>query len=313
MSILAALVVASPVESFVPVDSHCYRLSNRPSSQDQLSSSLVYHLQEHDPIQLLVQARFSIPKSNQIQNSRSNSLLVLKSATGIITLLRIIITLLSMTSHLLMAEPDGYTVPRWGPYPSETPEQATIRRSCVVTYALVWIYPGTFARGPTQEDPLGLVFDKITIMAYPPDANDNENDQARHDILYSYGDPHKWTPVLTCTGSGSVDDPFKFEMRINERDFVAEQSNYEGPRTLALEALKMLDDESNFIVKDPSGDVILDDNGNKMLFMKILVPELEPWEPWVFQFKKIVHGQETILTEREKKRLRFYLAEAYDG
>ena len=156
---------------------------------------------------------------------------------------------------------------------------------------------------------------RAAIISRPNTAdNDSENDQARHDMVYTYGDPNQWTPFLSCfTGSGTVDDPHKFEMRITERDFIAEQSNYEGLRTVALEALKILDDESNFIVEDASGDAVLDDNGNKMLFMRILVREVEPWEPWVFYLKKIVHGQETILTEREKKRLRFYFAEAYDG
>ena len=55
--------------------------------------------------------------------------------------------------------------------------------------------------------------------------NDNEHDQARHDMLYSYGDPNKWTPFLTCTGTGSLDDPLKFEMRVTECDLIAEQSN----------------------------------------------------------------------------------------
>ena len=47
--------------------------------------------------------------------------------------------------------------------------------------------------------------------------------------------------------------------------------------------------------------------------MKVLVPQLEPWEPSVFHLKKIVPGQETALREREKRGLRFYLARAYEG
>ena len=156
---------------------------------------------------------------------------------------------------------------------------------------------------------------RAAIISRPNTAdNDSENDPARHDMLYTYGVPNKWTPFLSCsTGSGTVDDPHKSEMRMTERDSIAEQSNYEGLRTVALETLKTLGDESKFIVEDPSRDAVLDDNGNKMLFMKIPVRELEPWEPWILYFKKIVHGQATILTEREKKRLRFYFAETYDG
>ena len=33
----------------------------------------------------------------------------------------------------------------------------------------------------------------------------------------------------------------------------------------------------------------------------------------VFQFKRIVDGQETVFTEREPERLRRYLAGAFDG
>lgn len=94
-----------------------------------------------------------------------------------------------MTSHMSTAEPEGYTVPRWGPYPSQTLEQARTRRFCVIQYALVWIYTGRFLRYPNPEGHLLLGDDLINIMTYPPDNNDNENDQARDDILYSHGDP----------------------------------------------------------------------------------------------------------------------------
>ena len=72
---------------------------------------------------------------------------------------------------------------------------------------------------------------RAAIISRPYAAyNDNENDQARHDMRYSYGDPNKCTPFLTCTGTGSVDDPLKFEMRITERDFIAEQSKSDRVR-----------------------------------------------------------------------------------
>ena len=120
-----------------------------------------------------------------------------------------------------MAEPDGKTVPRWGPYPLEIPERARIRRYCEINYSLVSVHTGDFAICPSLGGHLGIGYDKITITAYPRDDSDynNKNDQARHDMLYSYGDPHKWTPLLTGTGYGLVDNPHKFEMRIKERDF----------------------------------------------------------------------------------------------
>ena len=153
----------------------------------------------------------------------------------------------------------------------------------------------------------------LNIRAYPPDENDRANDQTRDDILYSYGDPGKWACFLSSyAGSGSGTNPHNFAMTITEGEFIKETSNYAGPKTVALEALKLLDDESNFIVKDASGDAVLDDNGNKMLFVRFEDRGNQPWEPWVFQFKKIVHGQETVLTESEKKRLGLYLSGAFD-
>ena len=219
-----------------------------------------------------------------------------------------------MTSHISTAENDGYAVPRWGPYPSETPQEAKTRRFCTIEYALVCIYIGQFEKRSRLEGHLTTGDNLLKIKAYPPDENDRANDQSRDDIHYSYGDPGEWACFLSASaGSGSVDNPHNFEMMITEGDFIKETSNHEGPRTVALEALRMLDDESNFIVKDASGDAVLDDNGNKLLFVKFDDRGNQPWEPWVFHFKRVVHGQETIFTEREKKRVGLYLAGEYDG
>ena len=97
-----------------------------------------------------------------------------------------------------------------------------------------------------------------------------------------------------------MDNPHKFEIRIIENNFIAEQSNYEGPRTETLEALKMRDAKSIFIIKDASDDTVLDDNGNEMLLLKILDRGFQPQESWVFRFKKIVHAKEKVLTDGEK-------------
>ena len=80
--------IAGPVDLFVPVDYHCYhrQIDLLRKISCQLRWYIIY--QDHDPRQLLVRARFFIPKSYQIHTSRFNSLLVLKSAAGIITLSR---------------------------------------------------------------------------------------------------------------------------------------------------------------------------------------------------------------------------------
>ena len=56
---------------------------------------------------------------------------------------------------------------------------------------------------------------------------------------------------------------------------------------------------------------MLDDNGNKILLAKFVDQRNEPTEPDVFQFERTVDGKEAVLTEREKDRLRRYLAEAF--
>ena len=193
-------------------------------------------------------------------------------------------------------------------------EQPRTGRACVIKYALVCIYTGHFLMHSDPEGHLKAGDKFINIIAHPPDDNGNANDQGPDDILYSHGDPGKWARFLSRpTGSGSMDDPHTFEMRITESDFIAVTSKYDGTRTLASEAERMLDDESNLIIKDARGDAILDDNGNKMVFVRFLDRGTKPWEPWVFHLKETVHGQETALTEREKKRLESYLAGAYDG
>ena len=57
----------------------------------------------------------------------------------------------------------------------------------------------------------------------------------------------------------------------------------------------------------------MDDNGNKILLAKFVDQRNEPTEPDVFQFERTVDGKEAVLTEREKDRLRRYLAEAFGG
>lgn len=51
---------------------------------------------------------------------------------------------------------------------------------------------------------------------------------------------------------------------------------------------------------------------NKMLLVKFVDQQNEPNEPYVFHFKRIVDGKETVLAEREKERLRLYLAGLFD-
>ena len=92
-------------------------------------------------------------------------------------------------------------------------------------------------------------------------------------MLYSYGDRNKWTPFLACSwGSGSVDNPHKFEMRI-------EQSIYE---------------------EDIGENTVIDDNFNKMLFLKGVDRGLQGRDSWIWHFKRIVPGKQTVLTEGEK-------------
>ena len=50
------------------------------------------------------------------------------------------------------------------------------------------MYTGRFLRYPNPEGHLPLGDGFINIMAYPPEDNDNENDQGPDDILYSHGD-----------------------------------------------------------------------------------------------------------------------------
>ena len=83
---------------------------------------------------------------------------------------------------------------------------------------------------------------------------------------------------------------------------------------MALEATRILDKDRCHIIKRPSGDAIIDDNGYKMLLIKFLVgPPNQTEGLLVFHFKQIVAGQETVFTEREKERLRLYLSRTLDG
>ena len=107
-----------------------------------------------------------------------------------------------------------------------------------------------------------------------------------------------------------MDTSSNFEMMISETNFIAEHNKDDGAKTIALQALKMLNDESDFIVKDADGDAVIDDSGNKMLF--VMFPG-HPNQLHVFQYKKVVDGQATVLTEGEIERLRLYLAGTFDG
>ena len=49
-----------------------------------------------------------------------------------------------------------------------------------------------------------------------------------------------------------------------------------------------------------------------MFLVRFFDQQNEPNEPYVFHFKRIVDGKETVLAEREKERLRLYLAGAYE-
>ncbi len=179
---------------------------------------------------------------------------------------------------------------------------------------MVWIHTGPFTRYSSLEgnNPGAGEHPYLYIMAYPPDYDDLRNDNCDDNHVlatkarYSYGDTRKWTTFLS--GSTKPMSIFNtFEMRILEADFIAEHNE---TRTKALQALKALNDESDFIVKDADGDAVLDDNGNKMLFV-IFVGH--PDQPYVIQYKQMLKGQETVLTGREMERLRLYLSGAYDG
>ena len=163
-----------------------------------------------------------------------------------------------------------YDIPQGSPNLA-TPEQARPRPSCVYQYSLVRIYTGSFGKYSSLEGhlPTGDEASRINITAYPPDDNDNENDQLCHCVLDSYGAPTKWASFLSFSNpSESVDNTHNFEMMITEGDFIREDGRYDKLRTLALEALKQFGGESDFIVKDAGGDAVMDDNGNKMLFVK---------------------------------------------
>ena len=156
---------------------------------------------------------------------------------------------------------------------SQTPVANAETSSSVINYQLVWIYTGHFERCPALEGPLGIGHDHLQVTAYPPDDNDHEIHQAQDHMLYSYGDRNKWTPFLACSwGSGSVDNPHKFEMKI-------EQSIYE---------------------EDIGENTVIDDNFNKMLFLKGVGRGLQGRDSWIWHFKRIVPGKQTVLTEGEK-------------
>ena len=79
---------------------------------------------------------------------------------------------------------------------------------------------------------------------------------------------------------------------VSEEEFVEEVAREESSKPMASEAPKILDDDRHYIVKHPSGDAVLDDNGNKILLIKYLEPPGDRTEGvTVCHYKRIVAGQ----------------------
>ena len=221
---------------------------------------------------------------------------------------------------MAMAESDGSTVPRVE-YAAVTSAEVNPHRGLLIKYRLVCVYTSPYSKYSKLQGRPPSVDDSIVvnITIFPPDHFNVEDDRASPknpalstNGLYCHGDPRNWA-VLFPSSDRTVDEHTNFEIMVSEQEIVAENATDNSIRTIAWEALRILDGDSNYIVKDSNSDAVIDDNGYKMLLVKFLVgPPDQTEEPFIFHLERIVAGQETVLTEREKERLRLYLAGGYD-
>ena len=220
---------------------------------------------------------------------------------------------------MAMAQSDKSTVAR-GKYAAVTSAEVNPHRGRLIKYALVCVY-SRYSRYSMLQGLLPFSVDDPTVFnitIFPPDHFNVEDNKAFYNNpslspkgFYCHGDPRSWA-VLFPTPDRTVDEVRHFEIMVSEQEFLAENATDDSLRTMAWKALGILDDDKDYIVKHPSGDAVIDDNGNKMLLIKFRPPN-QTEEALVFHLKRIVDGQKTVITGRETKRLRLYLAGAFDG
>ena len=217
---------------------------------------------------------------------------------------------------MAMVEPDGTSAPK-AEYAAVTSAEVNPVRGVLVKYRLVFVYYTPYAK---YSNPQGLASSVDTgpvfnITIYPPNHFNlpSYNNPDRSLGFYCYGDPGTWA-TLYPNSDKTVEELENFEIMVTEKEFLAENARDRSTRTMGSETLRTPDDDKNYIVKHPSGDAVLDDNGYKMVLLKFTNGPSDKTEGLqVFHLKRIIDGQGTVLTDREEKRLQRYLAGGFDG
>ena len=214
---------------------------------------------------------------------------------------------LTTTNYMAMVEPDGISAPK----------EVNPVRGVLVKYRVVFVYYTPYAK---YSNPQGLASSVDTgpvlnITLHPPDhfSLPFYNNSDRPIGFYCHGDPGSWD-TLYPSRDKTVEELDNFEIMVTEKEFLAENARDRSTRTMTSETLRTPDDDENYIVKDPSGDAVLDDNGHRMVLLKFTNGPSDKTEGLsVLHLKRIINGQGTVLTDREEKRLQRYLAGGFDG
>ena len=217
----------------------------------------------------------------------------------------------------------GITIPR-GESAAATSAGLNPHHGLLIEYQLVFAYQTYTKYSNPQGLPSSVDSSPVfNIKMFRPNPFHLEraiaayNDPDLFTGCYCYGDPGSWAPLFPSRDA-TVDELNDWEIMVSGQEFAYERFSEifrdNGFRTRASETQKNPDDDKKYIIKHRGGDAVLDDNGNKMLLIKCF-PGPSPHQTEglsVFYFKRIVDGQATVLTERERERLRHYLAGAFD-